>query len=78
MYLEMIHVYVRDLSCERNIYVSWSTSKLSVRLVPLNMFKPSSNFFTERPKAVLLLWILFVIYISGLSLLCRLVCSLQR
>ena len=35
-----------------------------MRLVPLNMFKPSSNFFTDRPKAVLLLWILFVIYIQ--------------
>ena len=52
--------------------------KIKMRLVPLNMFKPSSNFFTDRPKAVLLLWILFVIFISGLSLLCRLVCSLQR
>ena len=28
-----------------NIYVSWSTSELSVRLVPLNMFNPSSILF---------------------------------
>ena len=34
-------------------YVSWSTSELRVRLVPLNMFKPSSNFlliFYHIPK----------------------------
>ena len=42
-----------------NIYVSWPTSELRMRLVPLNMFKPSS-IFTDRSKAVLLSWILFV------------------
>ena len=31
-----------------------------------NMFKPSSNF-VDRSKAMLLLWILFVIYLSRLS-----------
>ena len=35
--------------------LSWSTSERRVRLVPLHMFKPS-----DRSKAVLLLWILFV------------------
>ena len=50
-------------NCERqpNINVSWSISEWRVRLVPLNMFKPSSSFFTGRSKVVLLLWILFVI-----------------
>ena len=38
---------------QTNIYVSWSTSELRVRL-----FKPS-NIFTGRSKAVLLLWIPF-------------------
>ena len=28
----------------KHIYVSWSTSELRVRLVPPNMFKPSSDF----------------------------------
>ena len=42
-------LYVQDgasksYSCKPNIYVSWSTSELRVRLVPLNMFKPSSDF----------------------------------
>ena len=50
-----------DLSCEPNIYLSWSTSEIRVRLVPSNMFKSSINFLTDRSKAVLLLWILFVI-----------------
>ena len=33
------------LSCKPNIYVSWSTSELKVRLAPLNRFKPSSKIF---------------------------------
>ena len=33
-------------------------------MVPRNMFKPSSNFLTGLSKAVLLLWIFFVIYVS--------------
>ena len=46
-------------------YESWSTSELiRVSLVPLNIFKHSSNLFTGRSKAVLLLWILFVNYVS--------------
>ena len=37
VYLEMMHRYVRNISCQSNIYVCWSTL---VRLVPSNMFKP--------------------------------------
>ena len=33
--------------------------------------------FTDHSKAVLLLWILLVIYVSCVSLLCCFVCSLQ-
>ena len=41
------------------------------------MFKPScKNIFTDRSKAVLLLWIIFVIYVLCLS--CLLVFSLQH
>ena len=40
----LLHV-VRGLSCKPNIYVSWSTSELRVRLAPLNRFKPSSKIF---------------------------------
>ena len=41
--------------------------------------KPSTPifYFTDRSKAVLLLWILFVIYVLSVSLFCCLVCSLQ-
>ena len=63
--------------CHFPIYVSSSTSELRLRLVPLNMFKPSSIFFTHRSKTVLLLWILFVIYVPCLSLLCCLICSMK-
>ena len=34
------------------------------QVVPSNMFMPSSNFLTDRSKAVLLLWILFVTCVS--------------
>ena len=33
------------------------------------MFKPSSNFLTERSNAVLLLWILFIICVSCFSVI---------
>ena len=44
---------VRDRSGEPNIYVSWSTSEIRVRLVPSNMFKSFSNFLIDRSKTVL-------------------------
>ena len=53
---------LRGLSCKPNIYVSWSTSELRVRLAPLNRFKPSSKIFTDRSKAVLLLWIFMFLF----------------
>ena len=66
---------VRGLSCKPNIYVSWSTSKLRVRLAQWNWFKPSSkDIFTDSSKAVLLLWVNFAINVSCLS--CCLVCLL--
>ena len=40
-----MHWKVRGLSCKPNIYVSWSTSELRVRLAPLNRLKPSSKIF---------------------------------
>ena len=45
-------------------------NRLRVRLIPLNKFKPSSIFTAE-----FLLCILFIIYVSCLSLLCCLVRS---
>ena len=45
----------------KNIYVSWSITEIRVRLVPSDMLKPSSNFRTDHSKAVLVLWIMFVI-----------------
>ena len=43
--------------------------------MPLNMFKPCSEFFADHSKVVLLLWILFVIYVSYavVSVYCSLV-----
>ena len=40
-----LHFELWGLSCKPNIYVSWSTSELRVRLAPLNRFKPSSKIF---------------------------------
>ena len=38
-----MHWWVRGLSCKPNIYVSWSTSELRVRMAPFNRFKSSSK-----------------------------------
>ena len=64
------------LSYKPNIYVSWSTSELRVRLVPGKRSKPSSKiFFTDRSKAVLLLWIFYVFFcLVFVMLLCTSVC----
>ena len=75
--LKNMNIHFKDLPCIPNIYVSWSTSEIRVRLVPSSMFKPSSHLLTDRSKAVLLLWILFVICVSCLSLSHCLVCPLQ-
>ena len=50
-------------------YVAWSISELRVSLVPLDTFKPSSILLTVLRRCILL-WILFVIYLSCLSLFC--------
>ena len=64
-----MHWYVRGLSCKPNIYVSWSTSEQKVRLVHrLTGLSPPVNIFTNRSKAVLFLWINYVIFC--LVLLC--------
>ena len=58
-----MHWYVRGLSCKPNIYVSWSTSELRVRLARHETsLSPPVKYFTERCKAVLLLWIFYVFF----------------
>ena len=48
--------------------MSLSTSELWVSTVPRNMVKPScKNIYTDRPKVVLLLCVIFVIYVLCLS-----------
>ena len=44
-------------------------TEVRMRLVPSNMFKPLSKFLTDRSKAVLLLWIMFVICVACLSVI---------
>ena len=57
---------------QTSIYVSWSTSKLRVRLAPWNRFKSSSKIFLLTvPRRLLPLWIICV-----LCFLCFRVCSL--
>ena len=53
-----------DHKCKPNIYASWSTSELRVRLVPWSKFKASSIFLTDRSKAVFLLCIFLFCYLS--------------
>ena len=53
-----------------NIYLSWSTSELRVRLARRDTgLSPPVKYFTARSKAVLLLWI-FYVFFSVLCLLC--------
>ena len=62
---------MRGLSCLPNIYVSWSTSELRLRLSRGETgLSPPVRYFTERSKAELLLWIFYVC--SVLRLLCLL------
>ena len=57
-------------------HVSWFISELRVRLVPLNMFKPSSIFCWPFQGGASFVD-LFCFYVSCLSLLCCLDCSLR-
>ena len=64
-----MHWWVRVLSCKPTINVSWSTSELRVRLARRETsLSPPVKLFTDHSKAVLLLWIIYVI--SVLFLLC--------
>ena len=46
----------------KQLYVSWSTSELRVRLAPLNRFKPSSIIFYWPFQGGTFLWILYVFF----------------
>ena len=53
------------------MYVSWSTSELRVRLARSKTgLSPPVIYFTDRSKAVLLLWIFDVFFFSVVRLLC--------
>ena len=58
-----------DTSIFHYIWTCLSISELRVSLAPLKWFKPSNKYFTDRSKAVLLLWI-FYVFFSVLCLLC--------
>ena len=60
--------FFKDINKALDIYVSWSTSELRVRLVPLNRFKPSSKIFYWPFKG----WTSFVDLLCFCSVLCLL------
>ena len=65
VFFEMMHWYFRGLSCKPNIYVSWSTSELRVRLARRETgFSPPVKYFTDRSRAVLLFWIFYYFFLS--------------
>ena len=68
--LEIVLVHTRELNSACTKWFKHSS-------IFFYLFKPSS-IFNDRSPAGLLLWIFFVIYVSCLSLLCCLVCSLQH
>ena len=51
-----------DILCESNICVSWFTSELTVRLVLLNMFKPST-IFTDRSMVLFFLFFFCFVFL---------------
>ena len=54
--------WISDVLCFATFpYVTRPNSDQRLRLVPLNVLKPSVNLFTGRFKAVLLLWILVLL-----------------
>ena len=68
------------LSCKLNIYMSWSTSELRVRLARCETcLSPPVKFFTDRSKAVLLLWIFYVFSVLRLLCICArlFICALR-
>ena len=73
IFFSNLHFFIKFV--EPNIYLSWCRSGVGVRLVPSDMFKPSSNFLTDRSKAMPLLWIIFL-SVYRVCLSCCLVCSL--
>ena len=50
--------------------LSWSTSESRVRLVRETGLSPHAKYFTDRSKAVLLLWIFYVYSVLYLLSLC--------
>ena len=62
------------------VFVTFQHVLIHIRTIgEVGNVKPSTPvfYFTDRSKAVLLLWILFIIYVLSVSLICCLVCSLQ-
>ena len=58
-------VGVRGLSCKPNIYVSWSTFEFRVRFARRKTgLSPPVKYFTDCSKAVNLLWIFFMFFLS--------------
>ena len=58
------------LSCEPGVCVSWSTSELRMRLASRNSLSPPVNYFTDRSKVALLLWIFNVLFLSCVCYAC--------
>ena len=73
MFYEIMHGYVRGLSCKPNIYEPRSTPELSVRLAPLNRFKPSSkSILLTVPRRCFICgsFLLFMLHIDVTVLSC--------
>ena len=63
--------------CKSNIYVSWSTSELRVRLVRCKTgLSPPVKYFTDRSKVVFLLWIFFSVFCLLCLCACLFICAL--
>ena len=67
----------RGAASRKNTASVYRTGTSTETFVPLNMFNLSKHSFKDRSMPMLILWFIFVMYVSQVPLPCCHVCSLQ-
>ena len=75
---QILILHIMSATSRRIGLCNWNrVSELRMRLVMLNMLKPSGIFLLTVPRRCFFCGSFFVVYVSCLALLCCLICSLQ-
>ena len=56
-------IRISESCVDPNLFTHFQTQERCALEIAAYVFKPSSNFLTDRSKTVFLLWIFFVIYV---------------